>query len=161
MRHVNAFTYYWLGKYVHDLIVVQKNVRVTVDIIQVLVHGSDALKGFYQNEDAETFRSSIEAARSLDGLIALLLDAIAKHSGAEISPAFDADVEESMRRAVGHFESMLGKELGDLPLFCIEQQGNLSTRRLITGASEGYLEKYTEASGPFSRERRLMRPANA
>jgi hypothetical protein len=138
VKHLNAFTYYLLGEYVHDLMVAEANIRLEPDVIRVLVHGSDALKRFVASEDPEHFFHSRNAANELIRIVESILTEIAHHQGP--TPSFGPDYEKIVKGAIAHFESTLESELVDLPAFCVEVVGNLSTERLIKGASAGFPE---------------------
>src|SRR5437879_8392524 len=120
--------------------VIDAGIRITPEVISVVTNGARALKDFKDHEEPERFRSSLAAADVLIAKLKELLDLIKEYLRGDTTGAlmFSAEIEKSTKDAVGHFESMLGKELADLPLFCVEEKGNLALPRLIKGASQGY-----------------------
>ena len=157
MKSVNAYTYYVLGEYVHDLRIVQPGIRAEVDVISVLVRGRDALTEFATHENPNQFPSSIEAAKSLADIVKHILTHIGKHSQRApllraIPVIFTDQLSVEVLRAVSHFESLLSKELSELPLFCVEECGNLSIPKLLTGASNGYPKSTREQLSEFQRD---------
>jgi len=140
VKYVNAFVYYLLAKDVHDLLVVEEGIRITPEVITVLSRAIDALQQFTEHDDQERFRSSIAEAKSLSGIVGTLIKLIADHASTDDGKAvrFTALVADAVKNAVRKFEILLEKDLHDLPLFCVQEQGNFSTERLIKGASAGH-----------------------
>jgi hypothetical protein len=139
VKRIYAFYFYRLGTFIHDLRVIQTGIKTDSEVISVLVRGADELKNFAESVDAPRFPSSIEAAQQLEKLVRSLLMAIADNSSKGVHESvFGPDVESDAKWKIGHFESMFDKELHDFPIFSVEEKGNFSLSRLLTGASQGY-----------------------
>jgi hypothetical protein len=139
VKRIYAYYFYRLGTFIHDLRVIQAGIKTDSDVISVLVHGADELKDFSASVDAPRFPSSIEAAQQLEKLVRALLASIADNASNGVRESvFGPDVERDAKWRIGHFESMLSKELHDFPIFVVEKKGNLSLSSLLAGASKGY-----------------------
>jgi hypothetical protein len=142
VEHIHAYRYYLLGWFVRGLMGIQAGAIITGDLIQVVVSAMGALNEFANNEDPARLRSSIEGAGSLNDALKNIVDSLLPKQGAmPRQPIFSRTEADNVRTAIDHFQSMLEKELGDLPLFCVEHKGNLDLGRLIVGASDGYATK--------------------
>jgi hypothetical protein len=141
VKHFKAFTYYLIGQFVHDLMVVEAGIIITQEVISVLTQGIRTLKDFIAHEDPKRFVSSIDAAQTLinylEDAMKVITDYLKGPTG-NVPLEFTPQIAKRIKDAVRGFEAMLEKELSDLPLFCVEDKGNLALPRLILAASEGY-----------------------
>lgn len=136
MKYVYAYRYFLLGELIQDLKVVEAGIRAEPNVVSVLVRGIDALNHFIDKEDPEQLRSSIEAATDLRAQVESLLVTITNITqGGRLVPVFDSAIETKTKKLIHHFESILGKELRDLPLFCAEEKGGYDLRTLVQGVS--------------------------
>jgi hypothetical protein len=137
MKYVNVFRYYFLGQYVRALRIIKDGVIADPTVVYVLASGIDALKQFIDNEDPERMRSSIAAGKELQIQIESALATIFKLSNnSTIVPAFDKSIEDKVDRLMRRFDLMLGKEMADLPMFCVEEKGSYSLRSLVKGCAQ-------------------------
>jgi hypothetical protein len=142
VKHLNVFYFYRLGTYVHDLKITEAGIIATPEIVGLMVHGADALKEFYESlddEDQIRFHSSIQTAKTVESLVRDYIRQVTDASKPGAPPmAFTAETEDATKSAVRRFETILNKELNDLPVFCVAEKGNYSLPQLIKGASGGY-----------------------
>lgn len=140
MKKLNPFDYYRMGQFFHDLMVVEAGTIVTNEVISVLVNGVKAIDDFRQHEEPEQFQHSIDAAVALQETVVDALEVIReylKHPGPgtiEFTPQIAAATKSALLR----FESVLGSEVSDLPVYCLKEKGNYSLSRLINGVSANH-----------------------
>lgn len=155
VKHLNVYYFYQLGMYVQDLKITEAGIMATPEIVGLMVHGADALKNFYESldeEDQVRFHSSVETAKTLEVLVRGYLRQITDAAKPGAPPMlFTAETDKETKDAVRRFETVLNKELNDLPVFCVREKGNYSLSRLIKGASEGYAAHAKKLMDPFMR----------
>jgi hypothetical protein len=100
------------------------------------------LKDFGNALPSEKFPERIRSSRASALRLVEILEFIYKRIWEQLltsSPPQFARIEcDEVKTRLDDFESLLLKELRDLPLFSVGDKGNLSTEKLIDGSSSGY-----------------------
>jgi hypothetical protein len=104
--------------------------------VQTAITAQNAVRRFHTEEDAVSFRVSVHIAKQLDDTIQSVLEMVSKPEFLGTGQLLDAF--SAMYRLLTEFEIILNRELSDLPLYSVEEKGNLSRLKLINGASAGY-----------------------
>jgi hypothetical protein len=128
MKFFNAYTYYALGHSVGGL-PWSPTGRLTPEGLNAIAYAAKSLEEFVNHEEKERLRGSVKAA---DNLISQLKRAVSD-ALTGVQP-FDNEAIARIESATLFFNTTLGNEMMELPLFCVEKKGSYSLSALIMGA---------------------------
>lgn len=149
-----VYFYYLLGKQVNDgLSIIKTGATIDISALGTLGQVSSLLKRFGQGLDDENFPERLKSSRDTAFQLAEVIDRIVTRVIGYIPNAQFARIEvDSVESQLAHFESMLVKELGDLPVFAVGRCGNLSVHDLVNSSSSGYSSKVTSLLDDFVKQ---------
>lgn len=134
MMSVRVYNYFLLGQHIVRTTPIENGLQFSV-MLQSL---ADTHRNLVLFEDDPLAQKYLSASLNAGKKIRVWIDDVFDRSKKDGDQCFTESDVTTLHDAVKAFNTLLRKELDEAPIFCILTQGNLSTIKLLEGASQGY-----------------------